>query len=434
MINILKDEFIYFKKDPLLKKLVLILYLFMPIFLIMGTAISEFAILLICFYFIYDFIFNKKNIFKNKLLYPLLILYFSLIINLIFSENFSNSFLRNFFFFKYFIFVLGTINFLTENKFRISFLFKLWLVILIIFAMDMFVQFFVGKNIIGMESPLKLHRISGFMGDELKAGALLLSFSFITCCFFIQNTNYKNFGIILILFFLAAIFISGDRSNFIKSVLSIIFISFFFEKVFVKKIIIMFTILVCFILVIFSNYSVYNERFNNKLFKDLANQNYNLINYVNETEYGKLYHTGIVLFKDYKLFGVGNKNFRLLCEKNFKEKFLKKHGIEFNENNIKEKFEEKFRCNTHPHQVYIEILSEHGLFGFIILISLLFFFIKKNFLYLYSKKNILLSCQFVIILITFIPILPGGSFFTSFNSSIFWMNVALFYSYKKIIT
>ncbi len=434
MINSLKDEFIYFKKDLLLKKLVLILYLFMPIFLIMGTAISEFAILLICFYFIYDFIFNKKNIFKNKLLYPLLILYFSLIINLIFSENFSNSFLRNFFFFKYFIFVLGTINFLTENKFRISLLFKLWLVILIIFAIDMFVQFFVGKNIIGMESPLKLHRISGFMGDELKAGSLLLSFSFITCCFFIQNTNYKNFGIILILFFLAAIFISGDRSNFIKSVLSIIFISFFFEKVFIKKIIIMFTILVCFILVIFSNYSVYNERFNNKIFKDLADQNYNVINYVNETEYGKLYHTGIVLFKDYKLFGVGNKNFRLLCEKDFKEKFLKKHGIEFNENNIKEKFEEKFRCNTHPHQVYIEILSEHGFFGFIILISLLFFFIKKNFLYLYSKKNILLSCQFVIILITFIPILPGGSFFTSFNSSIFWMNIALFYSYKKIIT
>ena len=85
------------KKDPLLKKLVLILYLFMPIFLIIGTAISEFAIFLLCFYFIYDFIFNKKKFFKNKLLYPLLILYFSLIINLIFSENFSNSFLRNFF-------------------------------------------------------------------------------------------------------------------------------------------------------------------------------------------------------------------------------------------------------------------------------------------------------------------------------------------------
>ena len=45
MINILKDEFIYFKKDPLLKKLVLILYLFMPIFLIIGTAIVNFDFL-----------------------------------------------------------------------------------------------------------------------------------------------------------------------------------------------------------------------------------------------------------------------------------------------------------------------------------------------------------------------------------------------------
>ena len=59
----------------------------------------------------------------------------------------------------------------------------------------------------------------------------------------------------------------------------------------------------------------------------------------------------------------------------------KKHSIEFNENNIKEKFEEKFRCNTHPHQVYIEILSEHGLFGFIILISLFFFHKKKFFIF-----------------------------------------------------
>ena len=74
-------------------------------------------------------------------------------------------------------------------------------------------------------------------------------------------------------------------------------------------------------MVIFSNYSVYNERYNNKIFKDLANQNYNVINYVNETEYGKLYHTGIILFKDYKLFGVGNKNFRLLCDRDFKEDF-----------------------------------------------------------------------------------------------------------------
>ncbi len=433
MMNFLRDEFEYFVKDNILKKSILILYLLMPIFLILGTAISELAIILICFYFIYDFIFNKKNIFKNKLIYPLIILYVSLIINLIFSENFSNSFLRNFFFFKHLILVLGTIQFLSENKFRITFLFKLWLIFLIIFAIDMFVQFFIGKNIIGMESPLKLHRISGFMGDELKAGSLLLSFSLITCCFFIQNTKYKNIGFILILFFLSAIFISGDRSNFIKSILSIIFISFFLEKEFLKKIIIIFSILLGFVLIILSNYSVYNERFYNKIFKDLTNQNYNLINYVNETEYGKLYHTGIVLFKNNKIFGVGNKNFRLLCEKNFKERFLKKNDIKFNKDNIKEKFEEKFRCNTHPHQIYVEILSEHGLFGFIILISLLFLFIKKNFLFIYNKKNIFISCQFIIILINFIPILPGGSFFSSFNSSIFWINVALFYSYKKII-
>ena len=86
------------------------------------------------------------------------------------------------------------------------------------------------------------------------------------------------------------------------------------------------------------------------------------------------------------------------------------------------------------HQIYIEILSEHGAFGFVILIILLSFFIKQNFLIIVKTKNLVLCCQFMIILINFFPFLPGGSFFTSFNATLFWINIALFYSYKNIST
>ena len=185
----------------------------------------------------------------------------------------------------------------------------------------------------------------------------------------------------------------------------------------------LFTLLITFIIIILSNFETLKDRYKNKIFSELASNNYSLIKFIDKTEYGKIYYTGIKLFQNNKFFGVGNKNFRLLCEEKFQKEFLEKNDIN----------EEKFRCNNHPHQIYIEILSEHGLFGFSTLVILLMFFVRDNLGFIFKKKNLLLSCLFLNILINFVPILPGGSFFTSFNSTIFWLNFSLFYAIKKTI-
>ena len=121
-----------------------------------------------------------------------------------------------------------------------------------------------------------------------------------------------------------------------------------------------------------------------------------------------------------KVFGVGNKNYRILCEKDYKNKYSFKKEIK------------NPKCNTHPHQIYYEILSEHGIFGLTILIICLLGFILSNFVFVFKKRNYLLISLFFSILIVFIPLLPGGSFFTSFNASMFWLNVSFFYSYKNL--
>ena len=422
-INFLKDEIDNFQNDGSINNLIILIYSLFPLFLIIGTALSELAIILLCFYFISNFFFKKENIFKNKIFYFLIFIYLALIINLIFSLNISNSFLRNLFFIKYIIFILGTINFLSKKKYRMPLLFKIWSIILTIFALDMFIQFFLGKNLVGIESPLKFHRVSGFMGDELKAGSLLLGLSLIPACFLINDGKYKNVGFLMIILFLSAIFISGDRSNFIKSLIVISSLSFFIKKELLKKLLMLFTLLITFIIIILSNFETLKDRYKNKIFSELASNNYSLIKFIDKTEYGKIYYTGIKLFQNNKFFGVGNKNFRLLCEEKFQKEFLEKNDIN----------EEKFRCNNHPHQIYIEILSEHGLFGFSTLVILLMFFVRDNLGFIFKKKNLLLSCLFLNILINFVPILPGGSFFTSFNSTIFWLNFSLFYAIKKTI-
>ena len=122
---------------------------------------------------------------------------------------------------------------------------------------------------IGIESPLKYHRLSGFMGDELKAGALILSFCFIISGYFINHNQYKLSGLILLFLFLMTIFITGDRSNFFKSILIVSFLIFFIDKKYIKQTIGLFLISISLITIIISTNQVFKERFQNKIFNEL---------------------------------------------------------------------------------------------------------------------------------------------------------------------
>ena len=411
----------HLKNENIFDNLSVIIYSLIPIFLIIGTALSELAIFILSFKFLIDIIILKKiKLFQNNLIYYLLIIYAALLINLIFSVNIDNSFLRNIFFIKYIIFIIGTINFLSEKEERLFFILKIWTFIFIIFSFDLFFQFITHKNIIGLESPLIYHRLSGFMGDELKAGSLVLSFAMTIPCFLLVHTKMKNVGLFLLYLFLITVFITGDRSNFIKLFISIFFLLFFFKKEDLKKL--FFFKILSIILIIFtiSSNSIFNERYNQRIFNSFTVYNFNVFKLIQSTEYGKIYSTAYNLFLEKKIFGVGNKNFRIICDRDFQKKYP-------NVKNIK-----NIRCNTHPHQIYLEILSEHGIFGVIIMLFLLISFIYHNINYVIKKRNPLLGSLFIINLIFFIPLLPGGSFFTSFNATLFWLNFSLFYAYRNI--
>ena len=57
--------------------------------------------------------------------------------------------------------------------------------------------------------------------------------------------------------------------------------------------------------------------------------------------------TAIKIFDDNKFFGIGVKQFRLICND---PKYL----------------ENKHSCSTHPHNIYFQILAELGLLGFLL--------------------------------------------------------------------
>tara|TARA_B110000240_G_C13215459_1_gene332242 strand:- start:96 stop:638 length:543 start_codon:yes stop_codon:yes gene_type:complete len=131
--------------------------------------------------------------------------------------------------------------------------------------------------------------------------------------------------------------------------------------------------------------------------------------------YFKLYKSGLTVFKNYPIFGVGNKNYRIItCT------------VDGGEN-----YPEEYICNTHPHQIYIEILSEHGIVGMVIILYILFKLIFTNLPVLLKSKNYIQIGCFTYLLCTFLPIIPGGAFFNDFSSNLFWLNMSILYASSK---
>jgi len=115
---------------------------------------------------------------------------------------------------------------------------------------------------------------------------------------------------------------------------------------------------------------------------------------------------------------VGNKNYRIeTCIHNDNKESI----------NI-EKINPLYVCNTHPHQIYIELLAEHGLIGFFIIIGILFYLTFRLLKKIMLSKNYTQFGCLIYILLVFVPLLPSGSFFSNFNATLFWINFSLMYA------
>ena len=133
--------------------------------------------------------------------------------------------------------------------------------------------------------------------------------------------------------------------------------------------------------------------------------------------YGAHYNTAYKIFKENFYFGIGIKNFRNEVRKEI-----------YVDNEFK--FTEK-RVTTHPHQVHYEFLSETGIVGYL---AFLFFIFSSLYLAIksYFKNGNLYQLSGIIFVITSIlPIIPSGSFFSTYSSGIFWINFAIMTGYLK---
>jgi len=408
------------KNNFFLDKISLFLIISLPISLLISSGVSGAIEVLIVIIFLITCFYNKDFFWlKNEYFLLLFAIWISLFINLLFSQNFNLSFSRNIFFLKNIILVFA-LTFYLRKKQNFNLILTMYLIIIAIVSFDILIEFFNKKNILGFQS-YDPTRIASFLGKELKIGHFMLGFLFIVSSYYFErfsrrSINYKIFGLIIIIIFFITLLLTGERANSLRGIfIALVFVVLSKKDIFTYKKIFLTTI----ILISVSTY-FFSEKIRYRF--DVILQpvkNIGIIEAFKETQHAAHYYTAIKIFEKYPVFGVGNKNFREECLKD-----------EYENNNYKRTAE---RCATHPHQIYLELLSEHGLIGSITIISVIFFILLKSFKIYSKNRNSIHLASILFICSQFLPLIPSGSFFTAWGSTIFWLNFAIliFYNSKK---
>jgi O-antigen ligase len=400
------------------KNINFILFLTFPISILVGNFAINLNILIISLNFIYYILKNNiKNIFKDKDFFLLFFFFLSLLVNLIFTNDINLSYPRviKVFFIIFFIFSFKQL--LADfNKNQVEIIYKTWTIIFVIIILDLIIEYFSGENVIGFKSIMPGARLASFTGTESVIGNYFYGFVLITLSFFQYNfKKYKYLNIVLAIFFIIVSFIIGERANFIKTFIIVTLFTLFIYDIKFKIKIFLISLIIFLIITLINSNEKLRSRYIGQI--SLIFETGRISSYLENSQYGAHYNVAYEIFRENPFFGVGIKNFRIESSKD------KYDSLSHPKNDR--------RSATHPHQIHYEFLSETGLFGyfsFLIFIFLSLYWSIKNYL---INKNIYQISSIFFILTSLLPLLPSGSFLSSYTSAIFWLNYSIMVGYNK---
>jgi O-antigen ligase len=407
----------YFKNASKIDITNIFLISILPLSLVTRSLVINILTVLITITFLITILREKKLFFfHNKIFYLLCLFWLSLVINLFFTTDLNASVLRALGFGRFVILVFAIKYYcLLQNSKYKKFILTIWFFTFFVISFDLLFEFIFGFNTLGYKSPFP-GRLSGFLNDELKIGFYYSAFILFSLTYVYYN--FKNYlSIFLCTFiFIFISFIIGERANFIKALLIFIIFYFIFDKKFLMKKIFFFLIL-CTVIIFtgFKNDNIKN-RFWGQFLKPII-ISLSVQEYIKTTQYGAHYDTAIKIFYNYPLFGSGIKTFRNESSKDS----YKSYNSSFDQR----------RWATHPHQVHLEFLSETGMFGYIFFLLFFLYTIGMSLKYYIASKNLYQLSAILFVSITLLPILPSGSFFTTYGATIFWINFAIMIAHNN---
>lgn len=383
-----------------------------PIFLVTGPFLSDLAVTITSIIFIV-LLFQEKNfkIFNNKFFYIFLIFYIYLILNSLFQNQNYDSLRISFTYIRFGLFSLALTYFLSKDIKLLKKIFYSLIIIFVILIFDGFLQYFTGKNILGWDLKYPGPRVSSLFGDELILGSYVARMLplFIGLMFVFNFSKDKKFIFyMVILASLLLVLISGERTAFFLTLLllTLMFFLIYENKKIVRKIILI--SFACFFLLISFSGSIKERIVNITLEKILASNNQDNKYYIISKQHHEHYVSGMRMFLNNPISGVGIKNFRVFCSE-------------------KQYYISEYTCSPHPHSTYVQLLSETGIIGFS-LVLLYFVYLNIRFVSHYKKCRVdkpiykdYQICFLISFYLTLWPLVPSGNFFNN------WLSIVYFY-------
>ena len=382
-----------------------------PTSLIIGAAVSEFFVSSVALLFlIYTIIYKDWSYYRKKIFIFLIIFFIYIVFVSLLSEFPINSLRSSLFYFRFYLMFLAIWFLLDQNK---NFPKYFLLSIILPLAACFFYSLGDIYNSIRFETKVADYRISGLFGTELIQGSYFIRFLILFIgVYALVNNNFKNKFIYYSIFFVSIfiVLVSGERSS-IGLLFIFLFLYFIFSEI---KIIEKFKIFVCIIFITILSLS-YLPGLKERIFD-------NTKTLIFEAEKIKVfsrghqehYESALKMFKKNIITGVGIRNFRLECRKD-EYKYI---GVN--------------SCTTHPHNTYVQFLAETGIIGFLFIFSLLLYisrFLIFNFLNVIKGKKIANSAVIfsIAIFINIFPLVPTGSFFNNWLSTVYYLPLAFFF-------
>ena len=415
------------------KNIINILFGLIPVSFIAGNLLININIILIILSSIF---FYKKNLFKINFskIDKLVTIFFTYLVFLgfisttykYFYENLNDFtvLIKSITFLRFLILYLIIKYLLKNNILNLKYFLFSCAVSVSVIIFDVIFQFIFGFNIFGFERLYTRH-VTSFFTDEAIAGSYIQRFHlFILFLFPIFFSFKKKVYIFLVCSLIitatfASIVLAGNRMPLLIFLFSVLLIVFFQKNL--RKYITLILFLLSLIFLFLYNFSPNIKTH----YGSFAVKSYRIINSlvtgnIDPKNSGWLFHghfkefyAGYETWKLNKFIGHGVKSFKYNCPKT-----------------------KVINCGPHPHNYYLELMSDLGLFGLAIIIYLYFYLTweylckRKNFKLSFLHNNYL-NIFFILFFVELFPIKTTGSFFTTGNATYLFLILAILSSLLK---
>lgn len=394
-----------------------------PLALLTGPALPDIFISLAGIIFLFLVIKDREFFyFKNYFFYYFLFFYLYINMNSILSDNIILSLESTFFYFRFFLFSLAVWYLINNNSNFIKYFLYFLLATFTFALIDGYSQYFLNHNLFGYQKP-GMRLFLTFDQRLILGGYLVRLVPLVFALILISYQNEKLKPYLLIILLVSTdilVYISGERTAFALLSLFTLLIIFFVSKYKVLRIT---TFIISLIVIVLISYLDKDIRYRNiehtinQLTSSAVSDEDKTSKFViYSDEHHSYLTTAFNMFKTKPILGNGPNSFRVFCS------------------DPKYKFN-KYGCATHPHNTYIQLLSEIGIIGTLFVLLIFMLLIKKIFLNLYYsfrglKEMISLDDYQVILIICLImtlwPIFPTKNFFNNWINIIYYLPVGFY--------